>query len=161
MVNLFKRNATIGVINTPECGTHNITSIRTHNSQSTEHKYIERQSPVNDPASVQQTLQPLQGSVEQAAPPTTSSSQTGASSGTTASGNNASQSSSQDNATGSNVSNNSTVTLEVFSYNLLVLYSNRGLLVVSCCPKSCFPGYVFSCFSGAGFLDLAMGAHGR
>ena len=40
MLNLFKRNATIGVINTPECGTHNITSIRTHNSQRTEHKYI-------------------------------------------------------------------------------------------------------------------------
>ena len=40
MVNLFKRNATIGVINTPECGTHNMTFIGTHNSQRTEHKYI-------------------------------------------------------------------------------------------------------------------------
>ena len=35
----------------------------------------ERPSPVNDPASVQQILQPLQGSVYQAAPPTMSSSQ--------------------------------------------------------------------------------------
>ena len=111
----------------------------------------ERPSPVNEPASVQQILQPLQGSVEQAAPPTTSS-QTGATSGTTASGNNASQTSSQENATGSNVSNDSTVTLEVFSYNALVLHSNRGLLVVSCCPTLCFLGYVFSCFSGAGFF---------
>ena len=77
----------------------------------------ERPPPVNDPASVQQILQPLQGSVEQAAPPATSLSQAGATSGTTASGSNASQSSSQENAIGSNVSNNSTVTgtLEVFS----------------------------------------------
>ena len=73
----------------------------------------ERPSPVNDPASTQQILQPLQGSVEQAAPPTTSSSQTGLTSGTTTSGDNASQSSSQENATGSNVSNNPTVALEV------------------------------------------------
>ena len=112
----------------------------------------ERPSPVNDPASVQQILQSLQGSVEQAAPPTTSSSQTGATSGATASGNNASQSSSQENATGSNVSNDSTVTLEVFSYNVLVLHSNRGLLVVSCCPTLYFLGYVFSFYSGAGFF---------
>ena len=55
----------------------------------------ERPSPVNDPASAQQILQPLQGSVEQAAPPTTSSSQASLTSGTTASGGNASQSSSQ------------------------------------------------------------------
>ena len=27
-------------MNTPECGTHYVTSIRTHNSQRTEHKYI-------------------------------------------------------------------------------------------------------------------------
>ena len=51
----------------------------------------ERPSPVNDSASVQQILQPLQGPVEQAALPTTSSSQTGATSGITASGNNASR----------------------------------------------------------------------
>ena len=106
-----------------------------------------RPSPVNDPASVQQIVQPLQASVEQAAPPTTSSSQAGATSGTPASGNNASQSSSQENATGSNVSNDSTVTLEVFSYNVLVLHSNRDLLVVSCCPTLYFLGYVFSCYS--------------
>ena len=40
MVNLFKHNPTISVRNTPECGTHYVTSIRTHNSQRTEHKYI-------------------------------------------------------------------------------------------------------------------------
>ena len=100
---------------------------------------------MNDPASAQQILQPLQGSVEQAAPPTTSSSQAGLyiTSGTTASGDNASQSSSQENATGSNVSNNPTVTLEVFSYNVLVLYSSRGLLVIFCCPTLHFLIYVF------------------
>ena len=64
----------------------------------------ERPSPVNDPASAQQILQPLQGSVEQAAPPTTSLSQAGLTSGITASGDSASQSSSQENATGSNAS---------------------------------------------------------
>ena len=80
----------------------------------------ERPPPVNDPASVQRIIQPLQGSVEQAAPPTTCSSQAGATSGTTASGNDASQSSSQEDATGSNVSNNSTVTLEVFSYSVVL-----------------------------------------
>ena len=102
-----------------------------------------RPSPVIDPASAQQILQPLQGSVEQAAPPTTSSSQAGLTSGTTASGDNASQSSSQENATGSNVSNNPTVTLEVFSYSILVLYSSRGLLVIFCCPTLHFLVYVF------------------
>ena len=39
-VNLFKHNPTISVINTPECGTHNITSIRTYYSQRTKHKCI-------------------------------------------------------------------------------------------------------------------------
>ena len=29
-------------MNTPECGTHYVTSIRTHNSQRTEHKYIDQ-----------------------------------------------------------------------------------------------------------------------
>ena len=83
---------------------------------------------MNDPASVQKTLQPFQGSAKQAAPPATSLSQAGAPSGTSASANNESQSSSQENATGSNVPNNSTVTLLVISYNVLVLYSSRGLL---------------------------------
>ena len=105
----------------------------------------ERPSLVNDPASVQQILQPLQGPVEQAAPPTTSSSQTGAVSGTTASSNSASQSSSQENATGSNVSNDSTVTLEVCSYNVLVLYSSRSFLVISRCPTLYFLDYVSFC----------------
>ena len=41
VVNLFKHNPTISVRNTPECGTHYVTSIRTHNSQRTEHKYID------------------------------------------------------------------------------------------------------------------------
>ena len=96
----------------------------------------ERPAPVNDPASVPQVLQPLQGSVEQNAPPATSSSQADATSGTSASANNASQSSSQENATESNVSNNSTVALVVFSYNALVLYSRSF-------PKLHFLGYVF------------------
>ena len=48
----------------------------------------ERPSPVNDPATAQQILQPLQGSGEQVAPPTTSSSQPGLTSETTASGDN-------------------------------------------------------------------------
>lgn len=97
------------------------------------------------------------GPVEQAAPPATSSSQTSAISGTTASGNNASQSSSQENATGSNVLNDSTVTLKVFSYNVLVLYSSRSLLVISRCPTLYFLDYVsflfffFSLFFGSRF----------
>ena len=98
---------------------------------------------MNDPASAQQILQPLQGSVKQAASPTMSSSQAGATSGTTASGDNASQSSSQENAARTNVSNNSTRNLEVFTYNVLVLYSSRGLLVISCCPMLHFLVYVF------------------
>ena len=40
VVNLFKHNPTISVMNTPECSTHYLTSIRTHNSQRTEHKNI-------------------------------------------------------------------------------------------------------------------------
>ena len=110
-------------------------------------------SPVNNPASVQQILEPLQGSVEQAAPPTTSPSQAGATSGTTVNDSNASQNSSQDNATGSNVSNNSTVPLKVFCYNVLVLYSGHGFLVISCCLM-----YISSVF----FLLLLfmMGARG-
>ena len=39
-MNLFKHNPTISVMKTPECGTHYVISIRTHNSQRTEHKYI-------------------------------------------------------------------------------------------------------------------------
>ena len=105
----------------------------------------ERPSPVNDPATAQQILQPLQGSDEQVAPPTTSSSQAGLTSVTTASGDNASQSSSQENAMGSNVSNNPTVTLEVFSFNVLVLYSSRSLLVTFFLLLNVtFPLYVFS-----------------
>ena len=111
---------------------------------------FERPSAVNDPASVEQVLQPLQGSAEQAAPPTASKSQAGATSGTTASGDNASQSSSQENATGTNVSNNTTVNFEVYSYNVLALYPSRGLLVISCCPTLRFLVYVFSRFAGAG-----------
>ena len=102
----------------------------------------ERPSPVNDLATAQQILQPLQG-VEQAAPPTTSSSQAGLTSETAASGDNASQSSSQENATGSNVSNNPTVTLEVFSFNVLVWYSSHSLLVIFCCPTLHFLVHVF------------------
>ena len=98
----------------------------------------ERLSAVNDPASVEQVLQPLQGYAEQASPPTASTSQASATSGTAVSSDNASQSFSQENATGTNVSNNSTVNLEVFSYNVLVLYSSRHLLVISCCPTLCF-----------------------
>ena len=100
----------------------------------------ERPSPVNDSLSVQ----PLQGSVEQAAPPTTSSK--------------------RKKATGSSVSNDSTVTLEVFSYNVLVLHSNRGLSVISCCPTLYFLGYVFPVTREpvvVFFLDFEMGAHGR
>ena len=107
----------------------------------------ERPSPVNDPATAQQILQPLPGSGEQVALPTTSSSQAGLTSGTTASGDNASQSSSQENATGSNVSNNPTMTLEVFSFEVLLLYSSRSLLVIfccCCCSTLHFLIYVFS-----------------
>jgi len=90
----------------------------------------ERPSPVNDPATAQRILQPLQDSGEQVAPPTTSSSQASLTSGTTASGYNASQSSSQENATGSSVSNDPAVTLEVFSFNVLVLLSGRSLSAI-------------------------------
>ena len=41
------------------------------------------------------------------------------------------------------MSNNLTVTLEVFSYNVLVLYSRCGLLVISCCPTLHFLNYDF------------------
>ena len=114
----------------------------------------ERPSPVNDPTTAHQILQPLQGSGEQVAPPTTSSSQASLTSGTTASGDNASQSSSQENATGSSVSNDPTVTLEVYSFNVLVLYSCRSLLVIfccCCCSTLHFLVYVFFCYAGAGF----------
>ena len=105
----------------------------------------ERPSPVNDPATAQQILQPLQGSGEQVAPPTTSSSQTGLTSGTTASGDNAPQSSSQE-------SNNPTVALEVFSFNVLVLYSSRSLLVnFFLVLNVTFPRLCFFCYAGAGF----------
>lgn len=122
----------------------------------------ERPSPVNDPATAQQILQPLRGSGEQVVPPTTSSSQAGLTSGTTASGDNASQSSSQENATGSNVSDNPTMTLEVFSFNVLVLYSGRSLLVIFFLLLNVtFPRLCFFCYAGAGFLVFALGAHGR
>ena len=48
MVNLFKHNPTISVMNTPGCGTHYVTFIRTHNSQRTEHKNIELQQKLDD-----------------------------------------------------------------------------------------------------------------
>ena len=111
----------------------------------------ERPSPVNDPATAQQILQPLQGSGEQVAPPTTSSSQASLTSGTTASGDNASQSSSQENATGSSVSNDPTVTLEVFSFNVVVLYSGRSLWVIFLFLNVTFPRLCFFCYAGGGF----------
>ena len=105
----------------------------------------ERPFPVNDPATAQQILQPLQGSGGQVAPPTTSSSQASLTSGTTASGDNASQSSSQENATGSSVLNDPRVTLEVFSLNVVVLYSGRSLWVIFfCCATLHFLVYIFS-----------------
>ena len=118
----------------------------------------ERPSPVNDPATAQQILQPLQGSGGQVAPPTTSSSQASLTSGTTASGVNASQSSSQENATGSSVSNDPTVTLEVFSFNVLVLYSGRSLLVIFLLLllNVTFPRLCFFCYAGAGFQFLRL-----
>ena len=112
----------------------------------------ERPPPVNDPASVQRIIQPLQGSVEQAAPPTTSSSQAGATSGTTASGNDASQSSSQEDATGSNVSNNSTVTLEVFSYSVVLFCILAAVCWSFLVAQRCiFLGYVFPVTRESGF----------
>ena len=111
----------------------------------------EHPSPVNDPATAQQILQPLQGSGEQVAPPTTSSSQAGLMSGTTASGDNVSQSSSQENATGSNVSNNPTVTLEVFGFNVLVLHSSRCLLVIFFCCSTLHLLLCFFCYAVADF----------
>ena len=104
----------------------------------------ERPSPVNDPATAQQILQSLQVSGEQVAPPITSSSQASLTSRTTVSGDNASQSSSQDNAKGSSVSNDPTVTLEVFSFNVVVLYSGRSLWVFFfCCSTLHILVYVF------------------
>ena len=101
---------------------------------------------MNDPATAQQILQPLKGSGEQVAPPTTSSSQASLMSGTTPSSDNASQSSSQENATGSSVSNDPTVTLEVFIFNVGVLYSGRSLWVIFFffCSTLHFLVYVFS-----------------
>ena len=94
----------------------------------------------------QQILQPLQGSGEQVAPPTTSSSQASLMSGTTAGGDNVSQSSSQENATGSSVSHDLAVNLEVFSCIFLILYSGCSLLVCCffCCSTLQFLVYVFS-----------------
>ena len=117
---------------------------------------FERPSAVNDPVA-QQMLQPLQGSVEQAVLPTTSST-------TSSSQARLVQLQEQPRAvamrpkvllrkydTGTNVSNNSTVNLVVFGYNVLVLYSSWGLLVFFCCPTLHFHVYVFSRYSGAGF----------
>lgn len=75
----------------------------------------ERPSDVNVPSSAQRVLQPLQGSVQQTTPPSSSLSQAGAgtTSGTTASGENVLQSSSLGNAAGTNVPDNSAVSLEV------------------------------------------------
>ena len=122
----------------------------------------ERPPPVNDPATAQQILQPLQGSGGQVAPPTTSSSQASLTSGTTASGDSASQSSSQENATGSSVSNDPTVTLEVFSFNALVLYSGRSLLVFFFfVAQRYISSFMFFLLRGSRFLVFALGAHGR
>ena len=123
----------------------------------------ERPSPVKDPAIAQQILQPLQGSGELVAPPTTSSSQASLTSGTTAGGDNASLSSSQENATGSSVSNDPTVTLEVFSCNVLVLYSGRSLLVIFffLLLNVTIPRLCFFLLRGSLFLVSALGAHGR
>ena len=76
----------------------------------------ERPSDVNVPSSAQRVLQPLQGSVQQTTPPSSSLSQAGAgtTSGTTASGENVLQSSSLGNAAGTNVPDNSAVSLEVY-----------------------------------------------
>ena len=120
----------------------------------------ERPSDVNVPSSAQRVLQPLQGSVQQTTPPSSSLSQAGAgtTSGTTASGENVLQSSSLGNAAGTNVPDNSAVSLEVYvrcNVFLLVSYFIAGVrryfffffLVASrCIFLFMFP----SGFSGAG-----------
>lgn len=85
----------------------------------------ERPSNVNDPSSAQRVLQPLQGSVQQTTPPSSSLSQAGAgtTSGTTASGENVLQSSSLGNAAGTNVPDNSSVSLEVYVRCNVFLFS--------------------------------------
>ena len=112
-------------------------------------------SPVNDPATAQQILQPLQGSGEQVAPPTTSLSQASLTSGRTAGGDNASQSSSQANATGSSVSKDPTVTPEVFSCNVLVLYPGRSLLVIFFVAQRYNYSFMFFYDAGASFSFCA------
>ena len=85
----------------------------------------ERPSDVNVPSSAQRVLQPLQGSVQQTTPPSSSLSQAGAgtTSGTTASGENVLQSSSLGNAAGTNVPDNSSVSLEVYVRCNVFLFS--------------------------------------
>ena len=91
-----------------------------------------------------------------------SSAQASLTSGTTASGDNASQSSSQENATGLSVSNDPTVTLEVFRFNVLVLYSGRCLLVIfSLAAQRYIFSFMFFLLRGSRFLVFALGAHGR
>ena len=117
---------------------------------------------MNDPATAQQILQPLKGSGEQVAPPTTSSSQASLMSGTTPSSDNASQSSSQENATGSSVSNDPTVTLEVFIFNVGVLYSGRSLWVIFFFfAQRYISSFMFFLLRGSRFLVFVLGAHGR
>ena len=118
----------------------------------------ERPSDVNVPSSAQRVLQPLQGSVQQTTPPSSSLSQAGAGtiSGTTASGENVLQSSSLGNAAGTNVPDNSAVSLEVYvrcNVFLLVSYFIAGVrryfffLVAS---RGIFLFMFPSGFSGAG-----------
>ena len=118
----------------------------------------ERPSNVNDQSSAQRVLQPLQGSVQQTTPPSSSLSQAGAgtTSGTTASGENVLQSSSLGNAAGTNVPDNSSVSLEVYVrcnvFRFSFVFYSWGSSVFFLVASRCIFLFMFlSGFSGAGF----------
>ena len=114
----------------------------------------ERPSQVNDPARAQEILQPLQGTVEQAAPLVQLQEQLRA------------------GILRPKVLPEKTLMTRVrrtarqstlkciFAYNVLLLYSSRGLLLIFCLPNITFSRYVFP-VTGEPVLNFALGAHGR
>ena len=114
----------------------------------------ERPSQVNDPARAQEILQPLQGTVEQAAPLVQLQEQLRAG---------ILRSKALPEKTlmrrVRRTARQSTLRC-IFACNVLVLYSSRGLLLIFCLPNITFSRYVFP-VTGEPVLNFALGAHGR
>ena len=114
----------------------------------------ERPSQVNDPARAQEILQPLQGTVEQAAPLVQLHEQLRAGI--------LRPKALPEKTLMSRVrrtARQSTLRC-IFAYNVLVLYSSRGLLLIFCLPNITFFRYVFP-VTGEPVLNFMLGAHGR